>query len=37
MITYKLFQVMKNGDIKPVFINKLKALPLNKMGYKNIK
>jgi hypothetical protein len=29
MIAYKLFRVLKNGDITPLFINKTKRLPLN--------
>ena len=29
MIAYKLFRVLKNGEITPLFINKTKRLPLN--------
>ena len=28
MIAYKLFRVLKNGEITPLFINKTKRLPL---------
>lgn len=30
MIAYKLFRVLKNGEISPLFINKKARLPLNK-------
>ena len=29
MIAYKLFRVLKSGEITPLFINKTKRLPLN--------
>ena len=31
MIVYKLFRVLKSGEITPLFINKTKRLKLNKL------